>query len=226
MPNPVYNALEDGGTTWGESTLVNSTSSTGPELGTTGSPSLEGSSSESSGSPPETSTSSGTSSTGAPVDCVPSTELCDGVDNDCDGSVDEYSAENSACDGCTLREWGGQAYDFCTGSLTWFEARAACEERGASLVKIESEDEDEFIAETMDPWDGEFFWVGLNELDEEGTWVWTDGSTPAYLNFDDDQPDNRDGDQDCVIVNDDWFDLHCNNDSPNTDATGWVCEHS
>ena len=52
-------------------------------------------------------------------------ESCDGLDNDCDGTVDD----NASCP-CTAAFFGGSSYLFCTQSYNWWDARSACESYG------------------------------------------------------------------------------------------------
>ena len=56
-------------------------------------------------------------------------------------------------------------------------------------------------------------WIGLNDLDNEGTFVWADGTNSSYRNWEAGQPNNLEsnGDQDCVHswVTQEWNDLWC-----------------
>ena len=45
---------------------------------------------------------------------------------------------------------------------------------------------------------GDYAWVGLNDIAEEGEFVWTDSSTKTYANFQDNEPNNQGGNEDCV----------------------------
>lgn len=65
-------------------------------------------------------------------------------------------------------------------------------------------------------------WVGLNDIAEEGEFVWTDGSTKTYANFQNNEPNNYGGNEDCVS-------LHSNNngkygDHPCLYNERFICE--
>jgi len=42
------------------------------------------------------------------------------------------------------------------------------------------------------------YWIGFNDKDVEGTWVWDDGSNVSYENWTGGQPDNHGGGEDCA----------------------------
>ena len=53
-------------------------------------------------------------------------------------------------------------------------------------------------------------WIGLNDIDTEGMFVWADGSSSSYRNWGPGQPDNS-NEEDCVHLRADtlWNDLPC-----------------
>lgn len=42
--------------------------------------------------------------------------------------------------------------------------------------------------------------VGLNDIAEEGVYVWTDGTPNVYARFISQQPDNHVNDEDCIVM--------------------------
>jgi hypothetical protein len=139
----------------------------------------------------------------------------DAGDGDDDGSLEPPA-------GCTAGTHAGHTYFFCEGPLFWDEARAACQSEGLDLVVIEDQPENDFINDSIDA----DRWIGLNDIDTEGTYVWIvpgeGGLSGAALNFaawsQPFQPDDCVGlgDQDCVHIAGDgaWDDHACNTGAP------------
>ena len=55
--------------------------------------------------------------------------------------------------------------------------------------------------------------MGLNDIAEEGEFVWTDGSAKTYANFKDKEPNNHGGSEDCVSLHENnngkYVDISC-----------------
>lgn len=135
------------------------------------------------------------------------TEACDGRDNDCGGDIDEDN-----CPGCTrrVRVSDGHTYQFCSTTLAWSAARRSCMDSGYDLVTIESEAEHDFLRGAAAP-DGGQWWIGLNDIATEGTYIWAATGMPgAYVT-----PINGGtASQDCFVLRDDtpdrrWSDRDC-----------------
>ena len=137
-------------------------------------------------------------------------EICDGIDNDLDGLVDEVGAENAQCDTCTLFQGEGQAWWVCTQNKGWETARARCEEYGAQLAIVPDEASQNLLLENVMGM-GTFFWIGGRRDDSMSPWGWVDGSAFVYDAWAPTQPDNIDPGQHCVrmtvgLTPPDWFD--------------------
>ena len=107
-----------------------------------------------------------------------------------------------------------------------------CEYEGGILVNIDDEHDQkliEFFLESADPTGEHHFWIGLNDLFHEGTFLWEPNRTePTYTNWDVGQPNNLGGIEHFGMV---WGNLTDRgfrkwNDAPNqqSNETFALCE--
>ncbi len=147
----------------------------------------------------------GPSSSGAPVPV----EECDGLDNDADGLTDEWSVLNEECGGCTLFQREGRAYWLCSNGR-WTDVQQVCEGFGANLASVQDPEENLFLALKLD---GGAYWIGINDIGNEGVYTWVDGEPVDYTNWADGSPpaDNLDSNCGGIDTQGEWLVLPCNN---------------
>lgn len=165
-----------------------------------------------------TSTTTATSSTTDATDASGSTtaspvEVCDGIDNDGDGLVDEFSESNAQCNSCTLFEVDHHAYWICSEPVDWFTHLLRCEAKGAVPIRIDDYATNGTIASYLEFEALSFIWIGANDMEVEGTWVWSDGAPVTFTlwNTDLGQPNNEAPGQHCAVLRDNayWHDEDC-----------------
>ncbi len=137
-------------------------------------------------------------------------EQCDDLDNDCDGFVEA----DPACWGCVASE----TYLVCSEYRTWPQANAACEAMGVHLVSIGDADENLLVSSFM----YDSIWLGLHDLNDEGTFEWTDATPLVFSNWWGGEPNDYGG-EDCAATNYGdvgyWNDFGCEGSS-----LPFVCE--
>jgi MYXO-CTERM domain-containing protein len=144
-------------------------------------------------------------------------EICDAVDQDCDGALDE-----DACP-CPSATYNYHSYLFCSDLKTWTEAEFACEGMGYELASIEDGLENSWLWSEAELYnDATAWWFGLSDQAVEGSFVWMDGSTPVYTSWRSGEPNDFNGAEDCGKFTDDagglWNDGNC------ADAWSFICE--
>jgi hypothetical protein len=133
--------------------------------------------------------------------------------------------------------WGNHEYAFIRNKKpNMIDAQCACNKLGMALVKIETEAENNFLQsnafekEGVQTIDGNQYWIGASDIEEEGDWVWlVDNSRffnqkkmkpikNAYENWGKTslgiQPNNvlkNDEYENCAVLRIDglWFDIGC-----------------
>lgn len=141
-------------------------------------------------------------------------ELCNGIDDDGDGAIDEYSPENLSCAGCNYAVTGSAVVQsHCTTALSWPAALLHCESLGATLAVVHSaEVNDEVYAVSA----GTLTWIGMTDAVLEDVWSWADGRIPDYTRWGRGQPNDLD-DEDCAQMEQaspTWNDDDCENAWP------------
>ncbi|XP_052803256.1 macrophage mannose receptor 1-like isoform X2 [Mya arenaria] len=92
-------------------------------------------------------------------------------------------------------EYSGNCYRFYNQKLNWFQAHDSCQSMGADLISIHSP------AEQTAAFSGHYgttIWIGLNDLDTEMGYSWSDGSPLSYRSWGNGEPNDAAGTDDCV----------------------------
>ncbi|XP_067278361.1 C-type lectin domain family 4 member E-like [Pseudorasbora parva] len=105
-------------------------------------------------------------------------------------------------------------YYISTKVMSWNESRRNCTDRGADLLKINTSEEQDFARKMSTGYYlgaavvhsiYHYFWIGLTDIDEQGTWEWVDGSTLTSGFWTIRQPNGKRL-QNCVVAYLTWAD--------------------
>ena len=146
------------------------------------------------------------------------TEICDGIDQNCDGHIDE----GNVCDSCETKFFNNHSYLFCETTKSWNDAKTSCEANGYTLVSIETNDENSWIFTTMNNvFNSQDAWVGYTDAADENVWVWENNSLGIFTNWKANEPSNNNNNENCVEIQHalgEWNDLNC------TANRRYICE--
>uniref|UniRef100_A0AAY5K8F7 C-type lectin domain-containing protein n=1 Tax=Esox lucius TaxID=8010 RepID=A0AAY5K8F7_ESOLU len=137
---------------------------------------------------------------------------------------DKLQSERRSCL-LALKVFGNSIYYISMETKTWEYAKQDCLKRGAQLVIINNQEEQKFLISLNIR-----TWIGLSDIEAEGTWRWVDGTPLTTEYWGATQPDNGGGtvgEEDCAeFVN--WYrdPVKKWNDSPCTTRLNWICEKS
>ncbi|XP_063415419.1 macrophage mannose receptor 1-like [Mytilus trossulus] len=100
------------------------------------------------------------------------------------------------------------------GSEYYDDALSACEAEGLDILMPKTEEEHVFMKWYIIEYINDNVWVGLTDINQEGTFVWNNGIDSKFRAFGYGDPNNAGGDQHCVrydsISSYNWNDWTCN----------------
>ncbi|CAH1255133.1 CSMD3 [Branchiostoma lanceolatum] len=122
-----------------------------------------------------------------------------------------------------------RCYKLSTEHENFRSAQTICGKEGGRLATIPNKNTNDFLLQKIRAVHGYEggYWIGLNDMENEGTFVWSDGSTlsqaTAFADWNPGQPDNHQSDgEDCVHMDKRkeymWNDMSCG------DKAHFVCE--
>jgi hypothetical protein len=88
-----------------------------------------------------------------------------------------------------LGRYGGHNYLVTPRAMTWAEAQAYAQSTGGHLVTINDSDENEWVRQQLAVPLGTV-WLGLNDTEQEGTFVWSSGEAVGFSRWTSGQPNN------------------------------------
>jgi hypothetical protein len=128
------------------------------------------------------------------------------TDTDTDSDTDTDTDTDVGCKDGETHERESFEYTFCPHAAERADADAVCAKAGWQLVYVSDAAENGWLLDTADAQptfdsndDEALRWIGLNDIDKDGTWVWDDGSTPKYTNWSPGAKD-EDPERDCATL--------------------------
>ena len=138
------------------------------------------------------------------------TEICDGVDNNCSGNIDD--ALQCPCEEADI---GGVMFYFCELDYPWEDGVDWCAAKGYQIARIDNAEENAGVAAAAAAVAEVAWYIGLSDhiSDGQGEFAWNDGSPVEYTNWAGNEP-NGDGRYACAHYRPgsaEWGDISCGN---------------
>ena len=115
--------------------------------------------------------------------------------------------------------FGNHCYLYVIEEMKFLKAEEYCSNfskpgKVAHLVSISDQAENSFVGQYVERIKNTKFWIGFNDMEEEGNFLWMDGSLGNFSNWHDNEPNNFNGEQHCTYIdvgrfNYKWDDAQC-----------------
>ncbi|XP_078393937.1 CD209 antigen-like protein C isoform X3 [Cetorhinus maximus] len=109
-------------------------------------------------------------------------------------------------------------YRFSMERVNWDSAKQQCESQNSHFIIINTEQEQNIIKKSIENNPGDY-WIGLTDRESEGNWKWVDGTPVSFTRWEQGEPNNAAGNENCAIIRSaDWNDVSCSDQFP------FICE--
>jgi hypothetical protein len=127
-------------------------------------------------------------------DIVPGTSGgAEQFDTDHDSTVYDWQVPRP--EGWQHNPVNGHAYLYVGDGMTWADAEEYAVSLGGHLVTINDAAENDWLIATF----GTQYWMGMNDIAVEGTWVWASGEPVTYTNWHVGEPNDIGGEDGGVV---------------------------
>ncbi|XP_035172821.1 macrophage mannose receptor 1-like isoform X2 [Oxyura jamaicensis] len=95
------------------------------------------------------------------------------------------------------KRYGSHCYLVGSGFVTFSDANKTCERSKAYLATVETRNEQAFLISLAGLRSEKYFWIGLSDTEEQGTFKWTSGEAPLFTHWNSAMPGKEQG---CVAM--------------------------
>lgn len=140
---------------------------------------------------------------------------------DSDPTADALPRFEGPCgEGDASFESGGICYEYFFETASWADARLQCQFLSGDLARIDDSVANAILTSLV-PSAFPNAWLLGSDANSEGSWTW-DGQSMSYANWRSGEPDNSNGNENCMIIMSDqggtWDDRNC------TEQLSYVCQ--
>lgn len=155
-------------------------------------------------------------------------EVCNGVDDDCDGTPDNGGVCSPGCSG---QKFDNHGYSFCATQSTLSVAAEDCIAQNMKPARPNDAQENDWLRSTATSLAMGAVWLGATDWTTEGNWEWPDGTAfwtgghngspvgSVYTNWGSTEPVGKDA-SDCMQMGVDgtWHEVACGG------KVAYICE--
>jgi hypothetical protein len=155
-------------------------------------------------------------------------EVCNGVDDDCDGTADNGGVCST---GCVGHKFDNHGYAYCVAQVTLSLAAEDCINQNMKPARPNDAAENDWLRSTATAAGMGAIWLGATDWTTEGSWEWPDGTAfwtggangspvaGVYTNWGSNDPTGKDA-NDCMQMSTDgkWHETACSG------KVAYVCE--
>ncbi|KAM3926804.1 hepatic lectin-like [Leptodactylus fuscus] len=99
----------------------------------------------------------------------------------------------------------------------WSKTRSTCLAKEADLAVVTSDREQIFLSSYSGASSSKWYWIGLHDMEDEGTWIWVDGTNfeTSYKHWKKGEPNNYQDNEHCghFWSSGEWNDAPCDSEA-------------
>ena len=148
------------------------------------------------------------------------------------GKYTDEAIPNCDQESCIAEENSTKTFLLFDETVSWYDARTSCEDDGGRLATVQSLSSNNFVTSIFSSNSNVFgIWIGYRFCESRGEWIWSDGSTNNYTNWDYCSPHVPEVETCAAIQGGDprnpfsprgsWMNIDCNSSS----LFGFICEY-
>ncbi|XP_052453189.1 galactose-specific lectin nattectin [Carassius gibelio] len=124
-----------------------------------------------------------------------------------------YSMINAEDENCPngWTHFGVRCYKYFSEAFNWITAERFCQTYDANLASVHNKLDNDHLLSLVPSFTR--FWVGAQDGEQEGQWIWSDGSHFNYTSWCSGEPNNVGNEEHCLELayssNNCWNDLTC-----------------
>uniref|UniRef100_A0A673G3T6 Galactose-specific lectin nattectin-like n=2 Tax=Sinocyclocheilus rhinocerous TaxID=307959 RepID=A0A673G3T6_9TELE len=128
------------------------------------------------------------------------------------------NAEDEKCpNGWT--HFGVKCYKYFSEPFNWITAERFCQTYDANLASVHNKLDNDHLLSLVPSYTR--FWVGAQDGEQEGQWIWSDGSPFNYTSWCSGEPNNAGDTENCLELA--YSSNHCWNDLTCSSLLAFVC---